>query len=216
MMIAKVLSDAGWRPPDSIKQATVARLQQSPSRVASGPRRDGESSHNLTDSLLESLPDAGTDEFAIHSQLGSLLTAFPDEVAANILRSMVGNAVAEMDLALAGFALHRDSILANAALATLASISGRNVDSRLVERLVRMRPWLPETRLAALDAAVRALRPRTSPPVARPTGELRKVHITAFDGVGAQNIIMAIRNGATSTTPAPYSSSPRASLTCWL
>jgi hypothetical protein len=44
---------------------------------------------------------------------------------------------------------------------------GRLVSSKVVDRLVRIRPCLSETRRANIDTAIRALRPKAAPPLHR-------------------------------------------------
>ena len=83
-----------------------------------------------------------------------------------------------------------------AALSALAQPPrGRPVSSTMVERLVRMRPWLSEARRADLDAAVRVLRPKAAPPEPVPRPEIRSVMATLCDGAGAQSLFALVKRG---------------------
>src|SRR5205814_4765092 len=50
------------------------------------------------------------------------------------------------------------------------------------------RPWLSETRRANIDTAIRALRPKTAPPLPVERWEMRKVLASLCDGAGAQSL----------------------------
>ena len=65
---------------------------------------------------------------------------------------------------LAGFVMHRDRpARVRRHRRTQARRANARSESALVERLVRMRPWLPMDRQAPLDEAIRALRAHTLP-----------------------------------------------------
>ena len=188
MLIGKLLSDAGWTPPETLREALVAAL---PFEGAATLDIDA-NGRELLESLVE---ETGNDEFAFQAELSSLLAAMPHTLAAHFLSGVTGFSNATLDLALVGFALHREAAIAEAALTALAATKGRSVDSLLVERLVRIRPWLPKERHASLDAAVRALRPRATAPTKRHADDLRRASLSICDGVGAHNIVFASRNG---------------------
>ena len=55
--------------------------------------------------------------------------------------------------------LHPDAVLAQSVDDALAASATQTpVESSLIERLVRMRPWLPQTRQSHLNATIRAMR----------------------------------------------------------
>src|SRR6266853_2332212 len=65
-----------------------------------------------------------------------------------------------------GFAFSPNPAVGSAALVVVSQQRrGGVVSSKVVDRLVRMRPWLSETRRADIDTAIRALRPKAAPPV---------------------------------------------------
>ena len=66
-----------------------------------------------------------------------------------LLFELIAGKKAVIDQAVAGFVLHPDAVLAQSvAEALAASATQTPVESLLIERLVRMRPWLPQTRQA--------------------------------------------------------------------
>ena len=98
--------------------------------------------------------------------------------------------------AVLGFACEADPTTSTAALTALAQPPcGRPVSSTMVERLVRMRPWLAETRRASLDAAVRVLRPKAATPEPVPRPEIRSVMASLCDGAGAQSLLALVKRG---------------------
>jgi hypothetical protein len=95
-----------------------------------------------------------------------------------------------------GFALSPDPAVSSAALVAIAQ-QGRAglVSNRVVDRLVRMRPWLSERRRAKIDTAVRALRPKTASPVPLARWEIRSVLASLCDGAGAQSLFALTKRG---------------------
>ncbi len=66
MMTGKILSDAGWAVPDSLKQAMTEALQAPP------PDMEGGSGKDLVSSLLEVADEVGQNPFAVYEYLNSL------------------------------------------------------------------------------------------------------------------------------------------------
>ncbi len=95
---------------------------------------------------------------------------------------------------LAGFAMHRDPQLAMAAIEELKrSAKAGRVESALVERLVRMRPWLPADRHAALDEAIRALRAHALAPIEPERPAAANCFVMACDGSGAGGALASLK-----------------------
>jgi hypothetical protein len=67
--------------------------------------------------------------------------------------------------------------------------------SRLVERLISLRPWLPSARHAKLDAAIRAVRANTAAPEPAPRIEVTRLLATLCDGAGAQSLFALLKTG---------------------
>ena len=65
-MTGKILSDAGWAVPDSLKQAMTEALQAPP------PDMEGGSGKDLVSSLLEVADEVGQNPFAVYEYLNSL------------------------------------------------------------------------------------------------------------------------------------------------
>jgi hypothetical protein len=95
-----------------------------------------------------------------------------------------------------GFALSPDPAVSSAALVAIAQqgLAGL-VSNRVVDRLVRMRPWFSERRRTKVDTAVRALRPKTAPPVPLARWEIRSVLASLCDGAGAQSLFALTKRG---------------------
>jgi hypothetical protein len=95
-----------------------------------------------------------------------------------------------------GFAFSPDPAVSSAALIAVSQ-QGRGplVSSKVVDRLVRMRPWLSETRRPNVDTAIRALRPRAAPPLPVERWEIRSVLASLCDGAGAQSLFALAKRG---------------------
>jgi hypothetical protein len=160
MITGKILSDAGWVVPDSLKQAMTEALQAPP------PEMEGVSGKDLVSSLLEVADQAGQNPFEVYEYLNSLLASLPPDASGILLSELIAGKKAVIDQAVAGFLLHPDAALAQSVAEGLAvSASKTPVESSLIERPVRMRPWLPQTRQTRLDATIRAMRLNALPPV---------------------------------------------------
>ena len=190
MLTAKVLADAGWEVPERLKQAVVESLndhQEGGDADAAG--------QDLTASLIELARQVDNDEFALAEQLISLLAALPNELCAQLIAQIAKESGGTLDRTLVGFALHADAAIADAALDALAATSSRPVESVVVERLVRIRPWLIAERQANVDAAVKTLRPLAGPPVKAETAQLLKAYLSSADGAGGHNAMVTTKVG---------------------
>jgi hypothetical protein len=190
MMIAKIFTDAGWAVPDGLKLGMVEALRTSP------PDVQGVGGIDIVSSVLEVADQAGQNPFDVHEYLNSLLAGFPPEASAMLLVELVAGKKSVIDQAVAGFVLHPDAALAQSAAETLAvSAAGTPVESSMIERLVRMRPWLPQARWAQLDAAIRAMRLNALPPARTKLPKIIKCHVSACDGSGASGLFVTQRVG---------------------
>jgi len=191
MMTGKILTDAGWAVPDSLRQAMAEALQATP------PGTQGDAGNDIVSSLLEVADQAGQNPFDVHEYVNSLLAGFPPEASVTLLYELVAGKKAVIDQAIAGFMLHPDAILAKSAADALAASATRTpVESSLIERLVRMRPWLPQNRQAHLDATIRAMRLNALPPVKTDLPKLIKCYVSVCDGSGTRSLIVTQRVGA--------------------
>ncbi len=191
MMIGKIFTDAGWAVPDGLRQAMAEALQSGP------PDALGDAGNGIVSSLLEVADQAGQNPFDVHEYVNSLLAGFPPEASIMLLFDLVSGKKAVIDQAVAGFVLHPDAVLAQSvAEALVASATQSPVESSLIERLVRMRPWLPQTRQAYLDATIRAMRLNALPPVKPELPKVIKCYVSVCDGSGTRSLFVTQRVGA--------------------
>jgi hypothetical protein len=138
MMTGKILADAGWAVPDSLKQAMAEALQ---TVLPSSPVGAGT---DIVSSLLEVADQAGQNPFDVYEYMNSLLAGFPPDASVMLLYELITGKKSVIDQAVSGFLLHPDATLSQSVAEALAfSAKQTPVESSLIERLVRMRPWLP-------------------------------------------------------------------------
>ena len=114
-----------------------------------------------------------------------------------LLSELVAGEKAVIDQAVAGFLLHPDAVLAQSVAEALATSATQTpVESSLIERLVRMRPWLPQTRQAQLDATIRVMRLNALPPVKPELPKVIKCYVSVCDGSGTRSLFVTQRAGA--------------------
>lgn len=189
MMIGKLLHDAGWVVPDSLKQALTEAVQ------ARAPNMGGARDEDLASSLLEAA-EAGQNSFEIYKILSSFLACFPFEACSVLLSGFVVGKRAELSQAVAGFLLHADAGVAQSVAAILAASAGKTpVGSSLIERLVRMRPWVPQSRQAQLDSTIRAMRLNALPPIKVEAPKTIKCYASVCDGSGTRSLFVTQRLG---------------------
>lgn len=190
MMTGKIFTDAGWAVPDSLKQAVAEALR------TAAPDTQGVAGSDAVSSLLEVAYQAGQNPFDVYEWVNSLLASFPPEASVTLLGELVAGKKAVIDQAIAGFVLHPDAVLAHSAADTLAASATQTpVESLMIERLVRMRPWLPQTRQAHLDAAIRAMRLNALPPVQTDLPNVIKCYVSACDGSGTRGLFVTQKIG---------------------
>lgn len=191
IITGKIFHDAGWTVPDALKQAVMQAIPLSANDDSADVAGD-------VSSLLTGFVGAmGTDPFEIHESLNSLLAAFPAEACGRLLAGFDSLRSPELNLALAGFMLHPDSVIAKAAAdASLAAAGSAPVDSLLIENLAHMRPWLPQARQLQLDSVIKALRPHALPPHERALPALAGCYASVCDGSGTRSVSISQRAGA--------------------
>ena len=191
MMTGKIFSDAGLAVPDSLRKAMAEALQAAP------PDTQGVAGNDIVSSLLEIADQAGQNPFDVYEYMNSLLASFPPEASVMLMFELIAAKKAVIDQAVAGFVLHPDAVLAQSvAEALAASATQTPVESSLIERLVRMRPWLPQTRQAHLDATIRAMRLNALSPVKTELPRVIKCYVSVCDGSGTRSLIVTQRAGA--------------------
>ncbi len=191
MLTGKIFADAGWAVPDSLRQAMAESLQAAP------PDTQGVAGNDIVSSLLEVADQAGQNPFDVYDYVNSLLAGFPPEACVMLLFELVAGKKAVIDQAVAGFVLHPDAALAQSVAEALAASAAQTpVESSVIERFVRMRPWLPQTRQAQLDATIRAMRLNALPPVKTELPKVIKCYVSVCDGSGTRSLFVTQRVGA--------------------
>jgi hypothetical protein len=196
MMTGKIFSDAGLAVPESLRQAMAEALQNAPLETPPADTQEF-SGDNIVSSLLEIARQAGQNPFDVYEYLNSLMASFPQEASAKLLSELIASKIPVIDQAVAGFLLHPDAVLAQSVAEALAASAARTpVESSLIERLVRMRPWMPRARQTQLDATIRAMRSNASPPVKTEVPKIIKCFVSACDGSGTRSLFVTQRVGA--------------------
>jgi hypothetical protein len=191
ILTGKILFDAGWTVPERLKAAVATTLPKGPDGLPPAQMPD------VQTLLLDFFDEGEKDSFAIHGLAKSLMAAFPSDVCGLLLSGFASVGKPELNLAVAGFVLDADPEVARGAIAALRGVAVREpVDSLLVERLVQMRPWLPEALRGELDGAIKALRAKASPPQAQRRPELVSGHVSVCDGSGTNSLYVTQRIGA--------------------
>jgi hypothetical protein len=191
MTVARAFAQAELEPGEALQGAVVSAMeaQASVMPLGQGPKDFG----GEIDAIAALLED---DPFAIYAELAATGAAFPAEHRAAMATALAMSNNAAVREAALGFVCAPDSTTSAAALEALAQPPrGRPVPSAMVERLVRMRPWLSEARRGRLDAAVRVLRPKAAAPEPVPRPETRSVMATLCDGAGAQSLFALVKRG---------------------
>ncbi len=190
MMTGKILSDAGWDIPDSLKNAVAEALQAPP------PDMEGGADADLISSLLEVADQAGQNPFDLYEYINSFLACFPTEASVMLLTELIAGKNAVINQAVVGFLLHPDATLAKSVAEALAASANKNpVESLLIERLVRFRPWLPQDRQAHLDATIKAMRLNALPPEKTELPKIIKCFASVCDGSGTRSLFVTQRLG---------------------
>jgi hypothetical protein len=191
MLVARAFARAELNPGRTLQEAMMSAMEaQSPSLPAALTPDD------ISDHFAELAAALDNDPFEIYAELATTAAAFPAEHHAAMTDALAmsdSDAVREAAL---GFAFSPDPAVSSAALIAVSQ-QGRGplVSSKVVDRLVRMRPWLSETRRPNVDTAIRALRPRSAPPLPVERWEIRSVLASLCDGAGAQSLFALAKRG---------------------
>src|ERR1700719_4418554 len=161
MLLARAFARAELDPGRPLQEAMVSAME---SRSDLSPAAS--SAEEISDHFAELAAALDNDPFAIYAELASTTAAFPAEHQAFMAGALSGSDNEAVREAALGFAFSPDPAVRSAALVAITQEgrAGRESNS-VVDRLVRMRPWLSERRRAKIDTAVRALRPKTASPV---------------------------------------------------
>jgi len=191
MLIARAFAQAGLDPGPALKEATIAGMEAGLPHDPTPPGRG-----DLAGGLAPLAEALGQDPFAIHAELAASGAAFPTEHRAAMAAELATSTIPAARDAALGFLLDADPAPGVAVLEALIAQARRNpAPSRLVERLISLRPWLPPTRRAKLDAAIRALRANAAAPVPAPRIEVTRLLASLCDGAGAQSLFALLKTG---------------------
>ena len=191
MLIARAVAQAGLEPGAALKEATLAAMEAGFAEDVTSQRGGG-----LSDQLAPLAAALGNDPFAVHAEIAASGAAFPPEHRAAMAAELAASSIEAVQEAALGFLLDADPAPGLAVLNALRAHARRQVvPSRVVERLVSLRPWLPPARQPNLDAAIRALRPRTIAPGVRNEGEIKALLASLCDGAGAQSLFALLKRG---------------------
>lgn len=191
MLLARAFARAELDPRRILQQAMMHAMEaQSPpiAAVLTGA--------NISDHFAELAAALNNGPFEIYPELATTAAAFPSEhhaAMAGALAMSDGEAVQEAAL---GFAFSPDPAVSPAALVAI-SRQGRAsiVSSKVIDRLVRIRPWLSEARRPNIDNAVHTLRPRATLPLSVERWEIRSVLASLYDGAGVQSLFALAKRG---------------------
>lgn len=191
MPIARAIAQAGLDPGPALRRATLAAMQDGAAADPASPPRGTPASH------LAGIAQAlGDDPFAIHAELAASGAAFPPEHRAAMAAELAASDIPALRDAALGFLLDAHPAPGAEVLEVLAEQARRHpLPSRVVERLVSLRPWLPPARQPRMDAAIRSLRANTAAPVPVDRGEVKRLLASLCDGAGAQSLFALVKTG---------------------
>ena len=191
MLLARAFGRAELDPGRILQQAMMTAMEAQSAPVAAAL-----TDADISDHFAELAAALNNDPFEIYAELATTAAAFPPEhhaAMAGALAMSDSEAVREAAL---GFAFSPDAAVSSAALVAI-SRQGRAsiVSSKVIDRLVRMRPWFSEARRPKIDTAIRTLRPRATLPLSVERWEIRSVLASLCDGAGAQSLFALAKRG---------------------
>jgi hypothetical protein len=191
MLIARAFVQAGLKPGPALKAATLAGMDAEISPRLMPARPD-----DLADHLSPIAEALGHDPFAIHAEIAATGAAFPAEHRAAMAAEFATSPIPAVRDAALGFLLDADPAPGAAVLEALVAQAHRHpAPSRLIERLVCLRPWLPPARQAKLDTAIRTLRAKAAAPEPASRSEVVRRLASLCDGAGAQSVFALVKTG---------------------
>jgi hypothetical protein len=191
MLMARAFARAELDPGRALQEAMMSAMEaQSPSMLTAMRPED------ISDYFAGLATALNNDSFAIYAELATTAAAFPAEHQAAMAGALAMSDSEAVREAALGFAFSPDPAVSSAALVAVSQQGrGSLVSSKVVDRLVRMRPWLSERRRANIDTAIRALRPKAAPPLSVERWEIRSVLASLCDGAGAQSLFALAKRG---------------------
>ncbi len=191
MGLARALAQVGLAPLAALQEAMVAGMEAVAQRSTSEARP-----RKLQAGLDNIVEELGDDPFQIHSEMAAMASAFPVEHRLALIHGLALNENATARAAALGFVLDCDESCAQVALDAAHEAAQRFPPHAIcISRLVRMRPWLAQTRRKAADQLIAHLRRTAPPPEAGAHGEVKQWFATPADGAGAQSLFAVIKDG---------------------
>lgn len=191
MLVAKAFVEAQLDPGRALQEAMMDAMETEGN--VDGSAMDPQA---MSDELAKVAKALDDDPFAIHAEIASSGAAFPAEHRGSMAAAFAASDIPAIREAALGYALDPDADVCATVLSVLSGArGGQPVSSTSVDRLVRIRPWLPEARRPGLDAAIRALRPKATPPLPATRPEIRTVLASMCDGSGAQSLFSIVKRG---------------------
>jgi len=190
MLMARAFARAELDPGRTLQQAMMTAMEaQSPSMPAAPTPAE------ISDHFGELAAALDNDPFEIYAELATTAAAFPPDHHATMAGALaISDSEAVREAAL-GFAFSPDPAVSAAALVAVSRQGRAPLVSKAIDRLVRMRPWLSETRRPNVDTAIRALRPKAAAPLPIERWEIRAVLASLCDGAGAQSLFALAKRG---------------------
>ena len=191
MLTGKLLADAGWAISESLKESMGNAL------AVASPDTQGLEEPDIVSSMLQLMDEVDQNPFDTHQYLNSLFASLPLQACVLMLHEIIAGKEAGFIQAVAGFVLHPDEALAQSVAEDLAASAQQTpVESSVIERLLRMRSWLPQSRQAVLDGAIRSMRSNALPPIKRNPPKIIKCYVSVCDGSGTRSLLVTQRQGA--------------------
>jgi hypothetical protein len=190
MEIARVLARAGVEPPAALKTALGSAMERVRPESIESALED-----MMEGALAEIAAEAGDDPFAIHMELSETLSGLPDEQRAVIVSGLPASRHPGVRAAGLGFVLDRAESCATAALDAAHELEAA-LDAGALQRLLLMKPWLPESRQKSVERLISGRVVETAAPAATGSGrEARKCMSTFTDGAGARSLFVVAKTG---------------------
>jgi hypothetical protein len=190
MLIARAFARAELDPGRALQQAMMTAIKaQSPSMPTAPTPAE------ISDHFGELAAALDNDPFEIYAELATTAAAFPPDHHATMAGALAISDSEAVRQAALGFAFSPDPAVSAAALVAVSRQRRAPSVSKTIARLVRLRPWLSETRRPNVDIAIRALRPKAVAPLAVERWEIRGVLASLCDGAGAQSLFALAKRG---------------------
>lgn len=191
MLVIRAFAQAQIDPGESLRRA-VMKAMEGRAMTDMGFATPAEAEAEL----LEIAKALDHDPFAVHAEISLSAAAFSAKQRLEFVTALAGSRIPAIREAALGFVLDLDAAVGRAVLDVLVGTAGRAViSSTLIERLVRLRPWVTQDRRPAIDAALRALRPKAVEPAATALPEMKALLVTLTDGAGAQSVFALAKLG---------------------